>query len=113
MKFSIKFSSAVKSAGVALLPFFAPLALAATPAGFDQLGTQLCDFLSYFTGSKSAFLAILIMAMFAVFMYLWWVNENKTGPLSWVLMAGVVVTLLINIAQVPGWFGMTVTVCKP
>jgi hypothetical protein len=46
-------------------------------------------------------------------MYLWWVNENKTGPLSWVLMAGVVVTLLINIAQVPGWFGMTVTVCKP
>jgi hypothetical protein len=39
-------------------------------------------------------------------MFLWWMNENKEGVLTWVLRTGLAVAVIINIFSAPQLVGL-------
>lgn len=78
---------------------------------FGSLSTSICTTLRFFAGPSSTFLSLLFLVVLAIFLFLWWMNESKEGPMLWFIRTGVVVALLVNIFTLPPMFGMAAVTC--
>lgn len=78
---------------------------------FGSLTGSICTMLRFFAGPSSTFLSLLFLVVLAIFLFLWWMNESKEGPMLWFIRTGVVVALLVNIFTLPPMFGMAAVTC--
>lgn len=92
---------------VLLLPSIA----SAQSSPFGALTTSICTTLRFFAGPSSTFLSLLFLVVLAIFLFMWWMNESKEGPMLWFIRTGVVVALLVNIFTLPPMFGMAAVTC--
>ena len=97
---------------------FVLLALALLPSAafaqanpFGNLTTSVCTMLRYFAGPSSTFLSLLFLVLLAAFLFMWWMNESKEGPMLWIIRAGLIVAILVNIFTIPPLFGMAPVTC--
>lgn len=95
-----------------VLPALLLPSIASAQAGpFGSLTTSICTTLRFFAGPSSTFLSLLFLVVLAIFLFLWWMNESKEGPMLWFIRTGVVVALLVNIFTLPPMFGMAAVTC--
>lgn len=99
----------IKKLVPALPTLLLPSAAFAGP--FDTLSTSICTGLRYFAGPSSTFLSLLFLVVLAVFLFMWWMNESKEGPMLWFIRTGLVVALLLNIFTLPPMLGMAPVTC--
>lgn len=78
---------------------------------FDSVSTVFCSVIGSLVGPKSTILSMVFVALTAVALVMWWLNENKEGMLVWVLRSGVAVGLLINLFTLPPLLGMAPLGC--
>lgn len=95
----------------ALATVFFPAMAFAQSGPFGSLSTSFCTALRFFAGPSSTFLSLLFLVVLAVFLFLWWMNESKEGPMLWFIRTGVVVAILVNIFTLPPMFGMAAVTC--
>jgi membrane protein YdbS with pleckstrin-like domain len=55
---------------------------------------------------KSKVVSLVFLSALGVMMFLWWMNENKEGVLTWVLRTGLAVAVIINIFSAPQLVGL-------
>ncbi|MBQ0918369.1 hypothetical protein KBW71_07925 [Hydrogenophaga aromaticivorans] len=102
----------IKKLAPALSALLLPtVALAQSAGPFASLSTSLCTTLRFFAGPSSTFLSLLFLVVLAIFLFMWWMNESKEGPMLWFIRTGVVVALLVNIFTLPPMFGMAAVTC--
>jgi type IV secretory pathway VirB2 component (pilin) len=101
----------IKKLAPALPALLLPTVAFAQSGPFASLSTSLCTTLRFFAGPSSTFLSLLFLVVLAIFLFMWWMNESKEGPMLWFIRTGVVVALLVNIFTLPPMFGMAAVTC--
>jgi hypothetical protein len=71
----------------------------------DGMVNAVCGIIGPFMG-KSKVVSLVFLLALGVMMFLWWMNENKEGVLTWVLRTGLAVAVIINIFSAPQLVGL-------
>lgn len=84
---------------------FFPGMVRAQQSAADGMVSAVCGIIGPFMG-KSKVVSLVFLSALGVMMFLWWMNENKEGVLTWVLRTGLAVAVIINIFSAPQLVGL-------
>jgi hypothetical protein len=63
-------------------------------------------------GPNSQLLSLVLVAVTALMLFLWWANENKEGLMISIIKTAAVFGILVNIFVLPTFFGMAPVNCR-
>jgi len=78
---------------------------------FSSITNFGCSVLKPLVGSNSKIVSLVFLVVLAIFIFMWWLNENKEGMVVWFLRTAIAVGVLINIFTLPPMLGMA-SVCS-
>jgi hypothetical protein len=102
---------AIASLALAGEPAFAQYGGSGGDGMFSSFINFSCQILKPLVGSNSKVVSLVFLAVLAVFVFMWWLNENKEGMMVWFFRTAMAVGILINIFTLPPLLGMA-SVCS-
>ena len=78
---------------------------------FGNVVTVFCSAVGPLVGPKSQMMSLVLIVVMAVFLVMWWLNESKEGMVIWILRTGAVISVLVNIFNIPQYLGMAAVSC--
>lgn len=79
---------------------------ARSSAPWDNMIGAICGMVDPLVGSDSKMLSLVFLLALGAIILLWFLNENKEGLIVWVLRAGLVLGVLINLMTLPPLVGL-------
>jgi type IV secretory pathway VirB2 component (pilin) len=86
-----------------LVPGFAHAQQVGSPV--DGMVTAVCSIIKPLTG-QSKIISLIFLIALGVMIFLWWMNENKEGVITWILRTGLAIGVLINLVTLPTLIGL-------